>query len=307
MTHPDPLDTDRLLALADPTCAAVLAGVPEMPVERGLLALRAAGVALLDQAGELPVPEGVTRTVVDGVRRFVPDRPAHDDRAVLWIHGGGMVAGQPRQNDPHCAELALTHGVTVLAVPYRLAPENPYPAGLDDCVAALRSVLAEFATVVVAGASAGGGLAVGTAMVARDEGLGGVRGVVAYYPMLDDRPGRASMERVVTAKTWNHALDRRAWAAYLGDREDVPVHAAPARASADELRGLPPVFLDVGALDGFFDEDLAFAAALARADVPVDLCVTPGAFHASEVMAPDAVSSRRILAARHAAYARLLA
>ncbi|MGZ6804897.1 MAG: alpha/beta hydrolase fold domain-containing protein [Nocardioidaceae bacterium] len=300
------LDAELFYASADPECAAVLRDVPELDPAVGLVALRERGRQVLDDLGELPVPEGVTRSVGE-LRSFVPDTVARDDAAVLWIHGGGLVAGEPRQDDLLCAALALEHRVPVMACSYRLAPENPYPAGLDDCLAALRTVLSSYGHVVVAGASAGGGLAVATAMRARDEGLPGVAGVVAHYPMLDDRPGRASMERVRFRKTWHAELDRMAWKAYLAGQDEVPALAAPARATTEELRGLPPTFLDVGTLDGFFDEDVAFAVQLARAGVPVDLCVTPSAFHASENLAPGAPTSLRIRAARRAAFARLLA
>lgn len=301
------LDDAGFAALADPACLSVLAALPALEPSLGVKELRELGRRALDALGPLPMPDGVTRTVEPGFRVFSPDAVRHDDRAVLWIHGGGMIGGEPRMDDLLCADVALTHGVAVHATAYRLAPENPYPAGLDDCVAALRSLLSTYDTVLVAGASAGGGLAIATAMRARDEGLAGVRGVVAYYPMLDDRPGRVSMERIATRKTWHQEMDRWAWPMYLSGGAEVPAYAAPARATDAELRGLPPVALDVGTLDGFFDEDLAFAMSLARADVPVDLTVTPGAFHASEKLAPDAPSSRRIHAARHAAYGRLLA
>lgn len=299
------LDDERFAALADPDTLAFLPVLPDLEPSLGISALRAAGKKALDDLGLLALPSGVTRTIGPTWRTFHPEEAAHDDRAILWIHGGGMIGGEPRQDDLLCADLALTHGVPVHATAYRLAPEHPYPAGLDDCVAALRRLLRDYPTVLVAGASAGGGLAIGTAMRARDEGLTGVRGVVAYYPMVDDRPGRSSMERLAMRKTWHHDMDRWAWSMYLPEGE-VSAYATPARATTAQLRGLPPVALDIGALDGFFDENLALATALARADVPVDLTVTPGAFHASEKLAPDAPSSRRIVAARHAAYRRFL-
>ncbi|MDP9164466.1 MAG: alpha/beta hydrolase [Actinomycetota bacterium] len=301
------LDDAAFAELVDPAARAVLPVLPDLDPAIGVAALRERGRVVLDDLGPFPMPAGVVREVGESCRVFRPEVVRAPDRAVLWIHGGGMVGGEPRQDDLLCADIAVTHQVDVHSCRYRLAPEDPYPAGLDDCVAALRKLLGGYETVLVAGASAGGGLAIGTAMRARDEGLTGVRGVIAYYPMIDDRPGRASMERIGTLKTWNHATDRWAWSMYLAGLDDVPVYAAPARASLEELRGLPPVALDVGRLDGFFDEVCAFAVALARADVAVDLTVTPGAFHASEWLAPDGASSQRIHAARRVAFARLLA
>ena len=122
--------------------------------------------------------------------------------------------------------------------------------------------------------------------------------------MLDDRPGRRSLERATCLKTWHRDGNRIGWEAYLGpaaDSSDVPVHAAPGRATVDQLRGLPPTFIDVGTLDPFCDEDVDFAHRLGLADVAVELVVTPGAFHASEMIAPrHDVDSHRVRSPRSA-------
>jgi acetyl esterase/lipase len=305
----DTLDTHALGALAEPETAAVLALMPELDPAAGVLGLQELSERLLAELPDAILPAGVQRAVEpDGTRVFTPDGAAND-RGILWLHGGGLVAGHPRQDDAHCAALAAEHGVVVRACTYRLAPQHPFPAGLDDCLAALERAVELLGSVLLVGASAGGGLAVATALAARDRGLCGVRGVVAYYPMLDDRPGRASMERLRALRTWHHDLDRLAWASYLPGvaAKEVPYLAAPARATAEQLRGLPPVFLDVGTLDGFLDEVVAFAQALVHAGVAVELCVTPQAWHASENVAPNAASSRRIAAARSSARTRMLA
>ena len=103
--------------------------------------------------------------------------------------------------------------------------------------------------------------------------------------------------------------NRYGWAAYLGDRvgtEDVPIYAAPARASVEQLRGLPPTYIDVGELDPFRDEDIAYTTRLLQAGVPCELHVTPGVFHASEGQALDAASSRRIRGYRNEILRRIL-
>lgn len=303
-----PIDLAAFLALAEPETIALLHTFPDLDAAGGVIAVREQVRAVVAAVPATPRPDDVTLTVeADGTRVFTPVDGA-TDRGILWIHGGGLIAGEPKQDDAHCAEMASGHGVVVRACTYGLAPEAPYPSGLEDCVGALQRAIAHLGSVLIVGGSAGGGLAIATALVARDRGMEGVRGIVAYFPMLDDRAGRASMERMTVRKTWNADLDRLAWAAYLsGVGDDVPFYAAPARATADQLRGLPPVFMDVGTLDGFFDEDLAFAQSLARADVPVELCVTPRAWHSSETVSSGAPSSRRILAARQSARERMLA
>ncbi|MHB8451657.1 MAG: alpha/beta hydrolase fold domain-containing protein [Mycobacteriales bacterium] len=153
--------------------------------------------------------------------------------------------------------------------------------------------------LVVSGASAGGTLAAALGLLARDRGVRGIAGFVLFYPMLDDRPGRPEMERATMTRTWNRGANRLAWQAYLGERTEVPFYAAPSRATVSQLRGLPPVYLDVGGLDPFLGENLDFARDLSLADVPVELVFTPGAFHASELLAPQAPTSRRIAAARY--------
>ena len=126
------------------------------------------------------------------------------------------------------------------------------------------------------------------------------------YPMLDDRHGTASSQRITDLRVWNLQASHLAWAAYLGEGvpggTDVPVYAAPMR--ADDLSGLPPAYICVGDLDMFVDEDMAYAQALMRAGVPVELHVYPGSFHGSDTMVPWAYHSRRWVSDTRAAIAR---
>jgi acetyl esterase/lipase len=129
------------------------------------------------------------------------------------------------------------------------------------------------------------------------------------YPMIDDRDLTPSTHDITTTKVWNRRSNQIGWRSYLGDRAggpDVPIYAAPARASVDELRGLPPAYIDVGELDPFRDEDVAYAMRLIEAGVTCELHLTPGAFHGSEMAVPDAPSSRRIRGYRRDALARVL-
>jgi acetyl esterase/lipase len=156
---------------------------------------------------------------------------------------------------------------------------------------------------VVAGASAGGGLAAALCLAARDSGGPGIAAAHLLYPMLDDRHETVSARELADTAVWNRRLAELAWSAYLADRE-ADAYAAPSR--ADDLRGFPPTYLEVGELDLFRDEDALFAERLAAAGVPVDFELIPGAVHAFELIAPDAAISRAAVERRDAALARAL-
>lgn len=251
------------------------------------------------------------------VRLYEPEARPAGSGAIYWIHGGGMVVGAYDESDYVCKLWADRFKSLVVSVEYRLAPEHPYPAPLEDCYAGLRWLWrtadehgVDRNRVVVTGASAGGGLAAGTCLMARDLGEVMPRAQVLMYPMIDDRDATPSNIEVTYPKVWHRDANRFGWAAYLGERvagADVPIYAAPARATADELRGLPPAFVDVGELDSFRDEDIEYAQKLLQAGVPTELLVSPGVFHASENFNASAASSRRINRFRNEALARSLA
>jgi acetyl esterase/lipase len=223
------------------------------------------------------------------------------DAAVLWLHGGGMFLGAAWCEDERSRALAAAVGNTVVVPDYRLAPEHPYPAPLDDCLRALRWTAERFARVVVAGASAGGGLAAGLALRARDAGGPTIAALHLYHPMLDDRGTTASARAFADAVVWNERLNALGWTAYLGG-QPADEYAAPARAT--ELRGLPPAYIDTGELDMFRDEDVDFALRLAAAEVPVELHLERGAVHAFDIIAPEAQVSRATRTRRIAALRR---
>ena len=243
----------------------------------------------------------VTLRIYEPVERLV-------DSVLFWIHGGGMVVGRYDEQDFMCKVWAKKFGAVVTSVEYRLAPEHPYPAPLHDCYAGLRWVHRELSPeIVIVGASAGGGLAAGTALFTRDHGEVAPRAQILIYPMIDDRDETPSCHEATFEKVWNRDANRYGWSSYLGGLTDVPIYAAPARATVDQLRGLPPTFIDVGELDAFRDEDIAYAQKLLQAGVPCELVVTPGAFHGSESYHPKAPTSKRINAARFDAIGRALA
>jgi acetyl esterase/lipase len=229
---------------------------------------------------------------------------------VFLIHGGGMVMGCLDGADPIAVRLAEELRATVVSVDYRLAPEHPYPAAVDDCVDALTWVTLQSehlgtdpARLVVFGGSAGGGLALATALRCRDGGGPRPLLVMAPYPMIDHTGGSESTHRLPDLGVWDAAHNAEAWAWYLAGR---PADGYAAPAHAPEVSGLPPTFLDVGTLDIFLDETLDFARRLTRAGVPIELHVYPGAYHASEELAPEAPLSRTIWNTRLAALHRAL-
>jgi acetyl esterase/lipase len=227
--------------------------------------------------------------------------------AVLWIHGGGYVLGSARLDDRAARRLATELGALVASVEYRLAPENPYPAALDDCYAALQWLLTqpdvEARRVVIAGTSAGGGLAAALTLRAVDTGLKPA-GQVLQYPMLDDRT--VLHPRVVTVG-WTFEDNEFGWRSYLGVQPgttDVSPYAAPAR--RDYLSGLPPTWIGVGTADLFHREDVDYAKRLTAAGVLTQLVVVPGAFHGFDIAAARTDPARRFTASRLAAMREFL-
>lgn len=312
---------------ADQAIVPVLDLVPSIDLSGDIPSARARiAEARSELIAAMPdVPGVVSRDVqvrgVDGgsevlVRVYEPESGRHSGGALSYIHGGGMVLMSVSDTDFHCRRIVAKVGCLVTSVEYRLAPEAPFPAALDDCYAALRWLCEEAGDlgvdrdrIAVGGLSAGGGLAAGVALLARERGEVPLCLQWLAYPMLDDRNETPSSHEITEPSVWNRESNLRAWDAYLAGGAggvDVSVLAAPARASVEDLRGLPPTYLDVGELDLFRDEVIDYAKALLQAGVPTELHVTPGAFHASEMYNPAAETSRRIERARTEALRRHL-
>jgi acetyl esterase/lipase len=194
--------------------------------------------------------------------------------------------------------------LAVLTPDYRLAPEHPDPAPVEDCYATVRWAAAHAreigidpARIAVMGASAGGGLAAGVTLLARDRGGPAIARQLLIYPMLDDRTRTADPE-MAHALLWSVDDNVTGWNALLGeaDADDVSVYAAPAR--ANDLSGLPPAYIDVGGLDLFRDEDVDYATRLQRCGVPVELHVVPGVPHAFDILAPESSAGRQVTESR---------
>lgn len=238
---------------------------------------------------------GVTLTehqVPGGERVFVhgPDARRGPSGVLLWIHGGGTIVGSVEGSHARCSELARDLGIVVVSAAYRLAPEHPFPAALDDLTAALRWLHDEAHhlgvdrdRIAIGGVSAGGGLAAAVAQRAHDEGGPALRFQLLHSPMLDDR---TVLRRDLDGRGrigWTPRANAFAWRSYLGHRvgnREPPPYAAPARRA--DLAGLPPAWIGVGDLDLFHDEDVDYARRLRAAQVPVELRVEPGMYHGAD-------------------------
>ncbi|MGQ0626189.1 MAG: alpha/beta hydrolase [Sporichthyaceae bacterium] len=234
--------------------------------------------------------------------------------AVLFLHSGGMMFGDRFS----AIELALAWvdqlGAVLVTVEYRLAPEfgDPYPR--EDCYAALEWIgkaSSELGIrperILVAGGSAGGGLAAGLALATRDRGGPSLCAQLLDYPMLDDRGITASTRQFDGMGIWDRTSNETGWAALLGAAcggPEVSPYAAPARAL--DLAGLPPAFIDVGAVEIFRDEAIDFARGLWAAGGDAELHIWSGAFHACDIFAPHTAVSREMMRTRDAWVARML-
>jgi acetyl esterase/lipase len=243
-------------------------------------------------------PPDVQVAAVDqhaAVRVFRPRSGRTPAPALLWIHGGGYVTGRAAAEDRFCREAAGRLDAVVAAVDYRLAPEHPFPAALDDCYAALRWLAADPgvdpARIAIGGASAGGGLAAALALLARERGEITPACQLLVYPMLDDRTADRTDIDPRTLRVWSQRSNRFGWRSYLGQAVRHPPHlAAPAR--CDDLAGLPPTWIGVGTRDLFHDESLDYAARLAAAGVACTLLTVPGAYHGFDILEPSAAVSK---------------
>lgn len=267
--------------------------------------------AAMDQMfADMPMPEGlpvsVERTSIPGengapdvgVMIYTPTTGAAPFPALLHIHGGGYVVGSAAMTEAANRARAADMGCVIVSVDYRLAPETAHPGPIEDCYAALRylhenaeALGVDSKCVGVTGESAGGGLAAALAVMARDKGEYPIAFQHLIYPMLDDRTCTAAQPHPHCGEfIWTLDQNRFGWSAYLGHAPGTDTKPYAAAARAEDLSGLPPAFIAVGAIDLFMEENLEFARRLTRAGVPVELHVYPGAFHGFDMAADAAVS-----------------
>jgi acetyl esterase/lipase len=251
----------------------------------------------------VPGPDGDPDVMI---RIYRPSARAGTLPGLYWIHGGGMILGNVDQDDMACKAYAEQLGCVAVSVEYRLAPEHPHPAPVEDCYAGLKW-MAEHAVeigvdpshIALVGASAGGGLAGATALVARDRGGPPLACQILIYPMLDDRNITPSSREFTGIPGWSREANICGWTALLGEKigtEDVSPYAAPARAT--DLSNLPPTLIQVGELEVFRDECVDYALRLMQAGVSTELHVYPGAYHGWEIFGPTASVSQRMIAER---------
>lgn len=298
----------------DPELAAALAGIgrevppaitPEMiPVLRSEGLRRAPGAGVdMTLGGEFREEEYTARGA-DGTEIpllvWRPRRTTSATGALFWIHGGGMVAGTHRGWEiPRLLEYARELDLVLVSVDYRLAPEHPHPAPVEDCYSGLLWLAARAGALgvdpgrlVIGGVSAGGGLAAATCLLSRDRSGPSLLGQLLLCPMLDDRNDSVSARQMVGAGVWDRVSNATGWGALLGaDRggPDVSPYAAPAR--AEDLSGLPPAFLDVGSAETFRDEVVDYASRIWKAGGAAELHVWPGGFHSFDGFVREAALS----------------
>ncbi|MFI7616566.1 alpha/beta hydrolase [Nonomuraea terrae] len=278
----DPIATRNLLFEAQTAMPA-----PEVPAD-----LRVRDAVVPGRAGAPDVP----------VRVYTPTHGARPLPALLYIHGGSFVLGDLEMTHPLLMRLALDLEAVVVAVDYRLAPENPFPAGLEDCYATLTWMARNAADIdvdpdriAVGGDSSGGTMSAGLALLTRDRGGPRIRFQYLGVPVLDDRLESDSIRELVDVPVLDREILELTWRHYLSgsstvDGKDGMSYAAPAR--AEDLSALPAAFVAVSELDPLRDEALDYARRLMKAGVSVELRLYAGTVHGTYLLAQTKAAQR---------------
>jgi acetyl esterase/lipase len=232
------------------------------------------------------------------VRTYTPEAGAAPRATLLEIHGGGFITGSIEMQHAFGVNVARSLGIKIAVVEYRLAPEHPFPAGIEDCYAALKwlhdnasDLGVDTSRVAIGGQSAGGGLSAGLALLARDRGEVSLCFQFLGIPELDHRLETPSMRAFIDTPMWSRPQAVRSWQAYIGDdRTNVSPYASPAIAT--DLTGLPPAYITAMEFDPLRDEAIVYAMRLMEARVPVELHVFPGTFHGSALATHAQISKR---------------
>lgn len=249
------------------------------------------------QATTIPSPESLPKdeavevhdeTTASGlrIRIYTPKIEQKEFPGLLWLHGGGHILGAPEITEDFCIRFAKEAKCIVAAPDYRLAPDYPYPADVEDCYSALvwmtENLPVKKDKIAVAGQSAGGGLTASVTLMARDRKGPAICFQMPLYPMLDHRNITPSSHQINDHRAWCRDFNIEAWKMYLANVSgDVPAYASPAL--AEDVSNLPPAYIMVGELDPFRDEDITYAQRLMQAGVPVEFRVIPGVFHGFEI------------------------
>ena len=259
----------------------------------------------------IPGPKGSPDVTI---RIYKPQNNPGQLPALLWIHGGGYMLGDIDQEDFTAKQFTLAGECVVVSVEYRLAPEHPYPAPLEDCYAALKwlsthtnELGVDRSRIAIGGASAGGGLASGLAILARDRAEVKTIFQLLVYPMIDDCNIIPASDTLPDALFWTRENNVIGWRSYLGcepGKKGISCYAAAFRAT--DLENLPPAYITVGDIDLFAQEDIDYSRRLIAAGTPTELHVYPGGCHAFDMLVPGADISKRFTADIYRALKRAL-
>jgi acetyl esterase len=282
----------------DPELAPMLEALPDMTGGLDDIDAARAMLAMIIPSGPVAGEDQLDITDVDDpkLRVYRPKGLAGDLPGLLYLHGGGFCLGSVDSEHAGAVQLALALGAVVVSVDYRLAPEHPYPAGLDDCYAGLQYLSAlrgvDTQRIAVHGQSAGGGLAAATVLKAHDLGGPAVAFQSLGMPEVDDRLETTSMRDFTGTPLWSRPQAVTSWAYYLGG-QPADHYAAPAR--REDLGGLPPAYVTTMELDPLRDEGITYALRMLGAGVSVELHSFPGTFHGA-LLVQDAAVCKRIAA-----------
>lgn len=216
------------------------------------------------------------------VIRIQPKKAVQNMPCFIWLHGGGMVFGSPDDSVPYVTDFVHNFQAVVFIPQYRLAPEHPYPAALDDGYELLTWISENAGDlnidptkIIVSGGSAGGNLALAIALKARDVKGPKIAAVLPLYPMLDAKE-RPFHKKFTSPAIWNAEKNKKSWLAYLTDSEKIPPYASPFYAN---IEGLPPVYTFIGTHDLFYEEVCEFVDKLQQSRVQVQFDTYQGCTH----------------------------
>jgi triacylglycerol lipase len=285
--------------LVDPEITPLIEQMPGFVFDPKTLGATRALMLEQSQTTRPPTPEGVevSEHMIPGpagapdVRVLVtaPKVRGKNHPGILHVHGGGYVLGAAEMTLPSDAAYAQNIGAVSVSVDYRLAPETTHPGGVEDCYAGLAWLFhhagelgIDTSRVAISGESAGGGMAAGLTLLARDRREHKVAFQHLIFPMLDDRTAvHPDPSPFLGQFVWTHENNVFGWTSLLGRAPggpDVSPYAAAAR--AEDLSGLPPTYIACGALDLFLEENMEYARRLIRVGVPTEMHIYPGAPHA---------------------------
>ena len=242
----------------------------------------------------IPGPKGAPKIPI---RIYMPKDRTESGPGFVNFHGGAFILGDLESEHDRCLIMARDGGAVSVGVDYRLAPEHPFPAGVEDCYAALNWVVdnadelkIDPVKITIGGGSAGGNLTAAVALIARDRGGPAVAYQMLIYPVLDDRCNTPSMKNGADIPIWNYQNSIDMWNQYIGkDRGNVSPYASPARCG--DLSGLPPAYVMTAEFDPLRDEAIIYATRMMEAGVQVELHNFPGTVHGFDINMESEIST----------------